>query len=146
MRYRGQSYELPVELPNEKLTMEVLMETTARFHKAHAQLYGYAMENRPVEIVNLRLRAVHRTPKPLLKLLRGNPENGKASRPPRKVYFHGHGWLESPIFEREGLASPFKLAGPAVIEGRESTVVLMPKQSARVDEQGNLIIACGDLP
>jgi len=145
MRYRGQSYELPIELSGQTLSLDMLAEAIQRFHQAHAQLYGYAMEDRPVEIVNLCMRAIGRTPKPPLKLSRESPNKGNASRPPRKVYFHGHGWLESQIFAREGLAPPFKLAGPAVIEGRESTVVLMPEQSAWVDEQGNLIIVCEDI-
>lgn len=143
MRYRGQSYELPVELAGEVLTAEALAEAARRFHQAHAQLYGYEMADRPVEIVNLRLRAIGQTPKPPLKLSMNGAKRGSASRPARKVYFHEQGWLEAQVFEREGLAPPFKLAGPAVIEGRESTVVLMPHQTTCVDEHGNLIIACG---
>jgi N-methylhydantoinase A len=140
MRYRGQSYELPVKLAGERLESEALAEAARRFHEVHSQLYGYAMADRPVEIVNLRLCAIGQTPKPTLKLQIQKADRGSASRSRRKVYFHGQGWLESQVFEREGLAPPFNLAGPAVIERRESTVVLPPNWQAGVDSFGNFIL------
>ncbi len=49
VRYRGQSYE--VNIP--------LSETPAEdFEEKYRHLYGYTLENRPMEVVNIRLKAV----------------------------------------------------------------------------------------
>ncbi|MBI3460140.1 hydantoinase/oxoprolinase family protein [Candidatus Acetothermia bacterium] len=141
MRYRGQSYELPVELGEERLSKETLAEATQRFHLAHSQLYGYAMRDRPIEIVNLHLRAIGRTAKPALRFKLGKAnESSPVHASSRQVYFWGHGWLESQIWLREHLKPGEQLRGPVVIEGRESTVVLMPGQFAKIDAYENVII------
>ena len=141
IRYRGQSYELPVDSAGDRITEENLADTIERFHQAHSQLYGYAMRDRPVEIVNLRLRAIGRMPKPAFQLNMQKSMESSPTRPAsRKVYFRADGWLESQIFVREQLNPQTKLHGPSVIEGRESTVVLLPGQSARIDTYMNVII------
>ncbi len=55
MRYRGQSYELavPLALP---ITPASVAGAVDAFHAAHAQRYGYAMPDQPVEVVTLRVR------------------------------------------------------------------------------------------
>src|SRR5215470_12409471 len=55
LRYRGQSYELTVELAQHFVD---------RFHEAHERRYGYANRGRPVEIVSVRTTFVGRTAKP----------------------------------------------------------------------------------
>src|SRR5689334_13202788 len=49
MRYRGQSFELEVR--------ETSGESSATFHRAHRERYGYAQEESEVEIVSARLRS-----------------------------------------------------------------------------------------
>jgi N-methylhydantoinase A len=140
LRYRGQSYELTIELGDATLTLESLAEATRLFHERHRQLYGYAMPQRPVEMVNLRLRAVGHTPQPILKDQSPSADHKIFVKSRRSVYFRDEGWLASEIHERGQLAPVMRLAGPAIIQGRESTIVLMPKQRGRIDEFGNLII------
>ncbi|MBV8452546.1 MAG: hydantoinase/oxoprolinase family protein, partial [Deltaproteobacteria bacterium] len=48
MRYRGQSYELEVELRPHFID---------EFHEAHRRMFGHSAAQAPVEVVNLRLRA-----------------------------------------------------------------------------------------
>jgi len=57
MRYRGQSYELIVPFGETFVTS---------FHQQHQHTYGYAQTNTPIEIVNLRLRAVGQIDPPSL--------------------------------------------------------------------------------
>ena len=51
LRYHGQGFELRVDWS---------ANAVARFHKLHAQSYGYADPARPVEIVTLRVQAIAR--------------------------------------------------------------------------------------
>jgi N-methylhydantoinase A/oxoprolinase/acetone carboxylase beta subunit len=44
------------------------------------------------------------------------------------------------VYDRYALAPGMQLAGPAIIEERESTSVLPPGSTAAVDEYANLIV------
>jgi N-methylhydantoinase A len=48
LRYRGQSFEIEVPLG---------ADLEARVHRAHRERYGYAMQDRAIEVVALRVRA-----------------------------------------------------------------------------------------
>jgi N-methylhydantoinase A len=144
LRYRGQAYELFLEVGEpiwtEGLSRGGLLELETRFHAEHRRLYGYALEEHPVEIVSLRLESLGRTPKPALQLREPEAQRPPRSRAHREVHFAGAGALSCPIFARESLPPGAELAGPAVIEGRESTALLPPGWRAEVDGAGNLIL------
>jgi N-methylhydantoinase A len=139
LRYRGQSYDLSVEITEERLTQPIINQAVLQFHQEHKQLYGYAMD-RPVEIVNLRLRALGRMTKPSIRLQTQEKETQPALPRRRKIYLRSHGWVESTVLAREVLVSGRNVQGPAIIEGRESTIVILPRQRASVDSYGNVII------
>jgi N-methylhydantoinase A len=60
MRYAKQYHEVNVPWEPER------EDPALRFHRDHDRLYGYdlAEEGTPIELINLRLRAIGRTPKP----------------------------------------------------------------------------------
>ncbi len=144
LRYRGQAYELLLEVGEsiwtEGLSRGGLLELETRFHAEHRRLYGYALEEHPVEIVSLRLESLGRTPNPALQLWEPEAQRPPQPRTRRKVHFAEIGVLLCPVFARESLPSGAALAGPAVIEGRESTALLPPGWQAKVDGAGNLIL------
>ena len=122
LRYKGQSYEINVKLQEN---------ISHAFHKKHELLYGYAMPNEPLELVNVRLFVVHSREKPLPKVEdRGNNKpKGK-----RTVLFEG-GEVETDIFHRDDLNPGFKAQGPAIIEEKTSTTIV-PHFPFRVDRYG----------
>ncbi|MDW8110245.1 MAG: hydantoinase/oxoprolinase family protein [Candidatus Bipolaricaulota bacterium] len=137
LRYRGQSYELNIELSHESS----VQEWAALFHGRHQQLYGYALPERPIEVVNLRLRAVGRRALPDLvrkdeRLLASTVRCERS----RAICFAEHGWLTSALYHREDLAPESEVRGPALILSSESTVLIEPEQWAWVDKFGNLLI------
>jgi len=145
LRYLGQAYEIALELPSTiwkgALSGEDLSRIEKRFHEEHERLYGYALRSHPIEIVSLRLEALGKIPKPELPELEGTG----SARPPepegqRMVLFARGKMLKCPIFLREFLTAHMELKGPAVIEGKESTVVLPPGWRAQVDAWDNLVI------
>jgi N-methylhydantoinase A len=137
LRYRGQAYEINLPVPNGFLSPAQWAEIYAGFHEAHQRLYGHASPGEPIEVVNLRLMAIGKGLKPALK--RRDLQPSGASNPrERKVYFPETGWITSRIFSRELL--PTAITGPAIIEGRESTIAVLPQQQATVDDWGNLVI------
>ena len=50
------------------------------------------------------------------------------------------GFVETPVYDRYALADGMIIAGPAIVEERESTTVLPPGCTARVDAYANLIV------
>jgi len=139
MRYLGQSYELNLALPDHRLTQEELERLPEEFHKRHQQVYGHAAPGEPVELVNLRLRAVGLMGKIELRGDRGGSLE-EARRAARPVHFPKAGWVKTQVFVRESLPAGVSLEGPAIIEGRESTIVIPPQMGASTDRFGNLII------
>lgn len=129
LRYSGQSFELTVGADSiEKLE--------DRFHAAHERRYGYRMEDEAVELVNLRLISTVPVEKPELS----EPEaSGDAGSGERKANFDGE-WMEVPVLDREKMGQGSDVTGPAIVEFRESTCVVRPGWSGKVDEIGTLVL------
>src|SRR5712692_36245 len=53
----------------------------------------------------------------------------------RPVYFRG-GWQDTPIFARDALQAGSVVAGPAVIEATDTTILVNPGHMARMDRFG----------
>ena len=60
----------------------------------------------------------------------------KGSRP---VYFPG-GYRDVAVYDRYLLSPGTEFAGPAIVEERESTVIVGQDCACRIDEQWNLIV------
>ena len=135
LRYLGQSYELSVDIPNGSQT-DVLQKGVDAFHKRHREIYGYGAEEEPVELVNVRVRAIGEIHKPRL---REWAPTGDTPPSERGVYFEApDSWLDTPIYSRGSLAQGSIIDGPAIIEQYDSTTVVYPGWRADVDRYGVL--------
>jgi len=139
LRYLGQAYELTVDAP-DPFDADALNSVVAAFHMRHREVYGYSAEEEPVEVVNVRLRAVGAIPKPRLRELSPASEE----TPPlgrRPVYFENtDSWVETPVCERKAMGSGIRLKGPVIIEQYDATTVIYPGWGAVVDRFGDLIL------
>jgi N-methylhydantoinase A len=136
LRYRHQGFELTVPWPERDLALHALL---ARFHERHRQLYTYALDEAPVEIVTLRVAAAGRVRRfRLPSLERRRPGRVRPTR--RRVFFAGTGWTTCPCVEREQLGAGAVVTGPAIVEQLDATTVILPGQRALVDGAGNLVI------
>ena len=143
LRYFGQSYELTVPV-NTPFTDNALRQVVESFHKKHKAVYGYAVRDEPVELVNVRLIAVGLVKKPMLKEqpLHGEDPPKEVVIARRKVFFEQHDdYVKTPIYEREKLNSGNVVEGPAVIEQYDATTVVYPRWKASVDKLGNLVLS-----
>ena len=142
MRYVGQSYELTVPLPAERLDAPKIDRVLEQFHIEHDRAYGYSAPEEPVEFVNLRLTAIGKIAKPRLRELESNnTDTAAAQKATRSVYFaESNGYIECPIYDRYLLGPSCVLTGPAIVEEIDSTTVIHPGYRAQVDRFGNLIL------
>jgi len=136
-RYLGQSYEIEVPFRKARTLEGACLES---FHRRHKRLYSYRHDRRPVEIVNLRVKAVAITPK--IPLRRGSRA---ASLDPRALVrrqkiLTGRGARDGAVFDRSKLGPGNALAGPALVIDPESTTFVPPGYGTVVDGYYNLII------
>jgi N-methylhydantoinase A len=140
MRYLGQNYntEIPVPLIEGGVGHTELSDVLDRFHAEHRRRYGYDISNEVVEFVHFNVTAVGPIGKPTIPML---APNGKAAGKGRRdVFFRGHGWVDSAVYERGSLGQGSEIEGPAVVEEPTATTLLHPGHRLEVDEYGNLII------
>jgi N-methylhydantoinase A/oxoprolinase/acetone carboxylase beta subunit len=137
LRYFGQSYE--ITLPYLSRSTRPL-SFISDFHKAHKKLYSYYHGQRPVEIVNIRVKSVGAGKKIKLKRLPlhdTSPE--KALIKKQTIHYKGKPYKAS-VFKRAFLLPGNRMKGPALIADAESTTFLPPNYALVVDGFLNLII------
>jgi N-methylhydantoinase A len=139
-RYVGQGYELTVPVPSGVLDGDALARVRAAFDEIYAARYGYAQPAEPVETVTWKLSAVGGASRVALAKAAASPAAG-ADKGRRRAYFpETGGWIDCTIYDRYRLAAGQAIAGPAIVEERESTSVLPPGTVATVDEYANLVV------
>jgi N-methylhydantoinase A len=138
LRYAGQGYELNVAWDSESPRTSV-----REFHELHRRRYGFCDVEKPVQIVNLRLRmtAGGEPYAPVGHELRAGDGSG-AFCGERKIFFDGE-FLASRLYRRERLVAGDVIPGPAMITEYTSATVLPPGCRATVDAFENLTIAVG---
>jgi N-methylhydantoinase A/oxoprolinase/acetone carboxylase beta subunit len=143
VRYAGQGHELSVPLPAGPLdgdALPAIQRAHARVYEAH---YGYSEPpGAPLEATNWKLEIACVAPPLAIEPSGGGGRDArKGSRP---VYFpEAAGFVDCAVYDRYRLGPGVTVAGPAVVEERETTAVLLPGDRAAVDRHGNLIIEVG---
>ncbi len=132
LRYKGQSFEV-----NVPFTGNLFEE----FEKRYKTLYGYTL-NRPLEVVNLRLRAVGVGEKPTLERIPKTDGKllSRAAVGETTTYFGGREYRVK-ILDRDKLLAGDRWDFPSIVVEYSSTIVIPPDASVEVDEFGNLIIS-----
>ena len=131
LRYHGQGFELRVDWS---------ANAVARFHRLHAQSYGYADPARPVEIVTLRVQAIARTPKPrIARAALAKPDARHAQISTHRIFEEGR-WRNAALYDRPRLQPGNRIEGPAVITELSATTYLPTGWTASVDVLSNLIL------
>jgi N-methylhydantoinase A len=144
MRYVGQGFEVPVELPSLGLGAEDLPAIRANFFASYRTHFGRVMEGPTIEALSWRLACV--APNTDIRIGAHETRRGDAAgarRGQRQVLFEEHGWQTCAVYDRYALAQGSTLSGPALIEERESTCVVGPGALITVDEMRNLVIELG---
>ncbi len=141
MRYALQGREIDVPIPCGTLHPEHREQILDAFSTAHMQKFNWSHPD--LEVMGVNWKVVASGPTPQLRL---NHRGGGAAGQPRKgerpVYFPEFKKLQPcPVYDRYRLQPGFTAEGPAVIEERESTIVVGPGGQAVVDEHGNVVVS-----
>jgi N-methylhydantoinase A len=146
MRYVGQGHEVSVALPDGDLSTAQRARIAAAFEEAYRALYGRKGPDVPLEVINWRVVASGPRPEMTLKIPRNGTEKGEAARKgSRPAYFPEQGgYVETAIYDRYALEPGVKFVGPAIVEERESTLIIGLYCRAQVDQNLNIITELGD--
>jgi len=132
LRYSGQGHEIRVVLP-ARLGSE---SARSAFEAEYRRLYNRLGPPRVgIEVTAWRVRSSG--PRPALRMT-VEGEAGDALKGSRPAYFPDLGRREVPVYDRYRLAPGTLLSGPAIIEERESTLVVGPAAQGRVDAAWNI--------
>jgi len=143
MRFAGQGYEIAVELPPPPYADSDLPLLREAFFAAYAKAYGDRTfePDWPVVGVHWRLRAIAIGKTLNLADLPNQPGGlALAIKDARPVWFpETSGFTDCTVYNRYRFSPGDVFPGPAIVEERESTIVLPPGSTTRVDPHGNLI-------
>jgi len=140
MRYKGQTFEIEIPIPDGKLTPAAIQNIERAFGDEHEQTYGHrASLEEPLQLIAFKLSGAALNPE---KVVPGNPVRhaSEAKRVSRNAYFGlEHGWLDTPILTRLDVRKARR--GPYIIEEYDTTCVVPPDASAQLDGKNNIIIS-----
>ena len=141
MRYLSQRYEVNVALPSGPLGPELLDKLHDAFYAAYRQHYGREIREVPVETVSWRLTVSGPPPRLDISWPTDAVGGGGVEKGRRPIVFAGaDAAVDCPVYERGRLAPGVAIAGPAIIEDRESTAVVPPGATVEVDDLRMLVI------
>ena len=145
VRHRGQINEVEVLLPFHRLRDEYETRLRGMFTDRYEKLYGRgsALAGAQLEIVVVRLHARALTPQP--KLVRSSRNSrsipAKAKRKPRSIFWPDLGkFRPTLVYDGDKLATGNQIKGPAIVETADTTVVVHPGRTLRLDALGNFEI------
>jgi N-methylhydantoinase A len=141
MRYVGQGHEVSVRLPDGVLGERHGTEITAKFEETYRELYGRKGPDVPLEIINWRVVASGPRPEMSFKLSSETSARSDPRKGSRRAYFpECGGFVDTAVYDRYALKPKMEFDGPAIVEERESTLIVGARGSARVDESLNVIL------
>lgn len=140
MRYAGQSFDIDVAIPeggDEAAAIEA-------FHVEHERLYAHSDRRTVVQFVGLRVRIIGHLPNP--QGAQGHTLDAIGEPPVkerRRLSFEGQMVEDVPVYLRRDLAGGASVAGPAVIEQDDTTILLPPLFTAKAGPVGELVLQKG---
>lgn len=144
LRYEGQEHTVKMKISNDIWDKDLIEEIKERFHHLHEFTYSFKLENTGIEIVNLHLTTIGDIEKPVIKKKVNNKiEIEETIKEIRPVYFQSTGWTETKIYNRDILTTSHRVIGPAIIEEKTTSTLVLENQVANIDEYGNIIIMLG---
>jgi len=146
-RYVGQGYELRVPLPGGPLDEDSIAAVWTEFHELHRSEYGHAFPEQTIELVNLRVAGIGRTPKITPTTLGAERSAERALIKTAPVYFENQGQVQpfpTAFYLRDALPVGQRVDGPAILVQRDTTSVLPPYAHGWLEQNGNFIVRLED--
>ena len=141
MQFQGQSHMLHVPLPGVDVDKDSLRQA---FEAVYFNRFSLELKEIQPVLVSLQTAVIGRRGAVSLASLMAadaRADGVAAARVGERRVWFAAGWRETPIYDRAKLPLDAEFAGPAVIEQLDTTIVIEPEATVRVDDVGNLVVA-----
>jgi N-methylhydantoinase A len=140
VKYVGQTSPLSIRFPGFPVTDAMVGGLRATYGDLHQQTYGYRSDREPLQFVSLKVvgRGIPKSSRVPARVSRAQESISKAGI--RRAYFGAElGWLETRLMPRVALTAK-PVDGPLIIEEYDTTTVVRPGWTARLDGWNNIIM------
>ena len=153
MRLVGQAHQIPIDVPDGPLSDQSAAVIGTTFERTYLDRFKRAAPGVAVEALNWRLTVSG--PSPSLPIRTGGDAMAGPGATPRRdvdvptkgrrpIYLpEARGFVDGPVYDRYVLRPGDAFPGPAIVEERESTVIVGPHGSVTVDDWQSLVIRLG---
>ena len=135
MSYLGQIHSLRVPVEAGWSTGRLQQA----FEDAYRKENGATLGDIPIALVGLTTAAIGIRRKHDAGAAAAIQSRGKATASGHREVWFG-GWISTPIYDRTKLTPGMRFAGPAIIEQADTTTVIEPGMTARVDPFSNVLV------
>ncbi|MEM8937621.1 MAG: hydantoinase/oxoprolinase family protein, partial [Pseudomonadota bacterium] len=140
MRYRGQGYEIAVDMPASFVGADGVSSIRAAFEDAYRQLYGRVIPDIDIEILTWTLRLTADTPSITLGADHDLYTEGLQSSTQRVFDAHRGARMDTAVWERSALDVSTVIEGPALILEDQTTSVVSSIYRAKIGAGGHIIM------
>ncbi len=139
--YRGQTHVFRVPVTSPGFAASSIAAALSELYKAR---FGFELAEMTPVLASLRTTVIGRRSPLDLTMFGGSGGAATPATPVarRSIFFAGN-FVDTPIFDRDTLSADEVIDGPAIIQQADSTVVIDPGATAKVDRLGNLVIDVG---
>ncbi|WP_163849317.1 hydantoinase/oxoprolinase family protein [Pseudooceanicola aestuarii] len=138
MRYLGQQSEVRIDLPGDPRQARSAEDIRRLFEAEYDRQYGLRLDGMQIEIVNWLVTASGRQP----DRHAGQGGSGTQGRGQETRPVHIRGVAEDvPVWRRDAITDADRIAGPVIIEERETTIFVLRGWDVTRHESGSLVAA-----
>jgi N-methylhydantoinase A/oxoprolinase/acetone carboxylase beta subunit len=143
LRFGGQVSELDMPLGPEPFTAATAQSLITAFPARYESFYGAgtAWQGAPVVLVNLILTSSAPRPRPNITAAASASNAAAAPSSRRRVLMGGGVWRdEVPVYDGTGFLPGMQVAGPAIVDEHDTTILVPQGWSARRDEWRSCVL------
>jgi N-methylhydantoinase A len=145
--YDGQQDLVPITLERFPVEYSDIPYISAQLDSAFQSRYGFLPEERVPKLVRLRVSAVGVVPRPPLGPGEGQFSSADTLPDPESiqerdiVLASGASRITARVVPRDAITSSVTIAGPAIVEERYCSTIVLPEQEITCDSLGNMLLS-----
>jgi N-methylhydantoinase A len=142
-KYSNQIHELTIPISSTgKIKKADIEKIAEEFHGLHERMFSYCVRESAVDLFHWRITAVGKLPEREAAVQkRTRRPVTDAQKGTRMVYFRAFGkYRKTKLYDGDRIQHGMTVQGPAIVEQANSTIVVPPKQTLKVNKYGDFVL------
>jgi N-methylhydantoinase A len=142
-KYSNQIHELTIPIPSRgKIKKSNITTIAEEFHGLHERMFSYCVRESAVDLFHWRVTAVGMLPEREAAIQKRTRKSvTQAEKGTRMVYFRSYGkYRKTKLYDGDKIQHGMIVTGPAIVEQANSTIVVPPKQTLKVNRFGDFVL------